>query len=52
MSQADNGNSSKIHIHLMKKKISNKFLIVSDNTNPKNKDRIIKGNQKVTITQT
>ena len=31
------------------KKISNKFLIVSDNTNPKNKDRIIKGNQKVIL---
>jgi len=31
------------------KKISNKFLIVSDNTNPNNKDRIIKGNQKVIL---
>ena len=32
-----------------KKKISNKFLIVSDNTDQKNKDRIIKGNQKVIL---
>ena len=31
------------------KKISNKFLIVSDNTNPNNKNRIIKGNQKVIL---
>ena len=30
-------------------KISNKFLIVSDNINPDNKERIIKGNEKVIL---
>ena len=50
MSQTDNGKIIKnCMISTFDAEKSNKFLIVSDNTNPKNKDRIIRGNQKVIL---